>query len=107
MMSEPRQRFVRPLQGRIPTAVVLALAVSVLSGCGSTIASLPGIGQPEEAQKLRPAVAPETPNVYAPADRDNRAMNATERAKLQGELVTARDRAAADKREQINRPDNR
>ncbi len=86
----------------------MVLAAAALSGCGSTIASLPGIGEPEEAQKLRPAVTPETPNVYVPAaERDNRAMNAAERAKLQGDLVTARERAAIDKREEINRPNVR
>ena len=108
MMSEPRQRFVRPRRVRIPAAAALAIAAAALSGCGSTIASLPGIGEPAEAQKLRSAVTPETPNVYLPAaERDNRAMNAAERAKLQSDLVTARDRAATDKREQINRPDVR
>ena len=77
------------------------------------IASLPLVGEPAEAQN-RPAVQPDYPEVFsarpteeatalAPEGR-TKPMSAAERAKLQADLIAARDRAAAEKREQINQP---
>ena len=81
-------------------AIVFALG---LGGCGSTIASMPLIGEPEIAQK-RPAVQPDYQPVFGqPAEREKKAMTPSERDKLQGELAAQRESAANAKREEINR----
>lgn len=65
-----------------------------LAGCSSQIADLPLVGTPADA----PA-RPKEPGVYLPVndlppDRDEATMDAKERAKIQAELIAARDRQA-------------
>src|SRR5215467_783605 len=66
-----------------------------LAGCTSQIADLPLVGTPSDA----PA-RPKEPGAYLPVNdlppnRDEAAMDVKERAKIQQELVAARDRQAA------------
>ena len=74
-----------------------ALMVSALavSGCSTSIADLPGVGLPTDA----PA-RPKEANGYLPVhdlppERDEAAMKPAEQAKIQAELLAARDRQAS------------
>ncbi len=79
---------------------VLALAALLgaglaLAGCSSQIADLPLAGTPADAPER-----PKEPGAYLPVndlppDRDEAAMDAKERAKIQAELIAVRDRQAA------------
>jgi hypothetical protein len=107
MMFDASRRSARRLGFRLVAAMGLIAGATTLAGCGAMFASLPGIGEPAEAQN-RPAVQPPTPNVYQPSAESNGGpMTANERAKVEADLRTARDRAAAERREQINSPDGR
>ncbi len=74
---------------------VLLLSALTLGGCSISIADLPLVGTPADA----PARAKETgaylPVNQLPPDRDEAAMNPAERAKIQSELVAARERQAS------------
>lgn len=66
----------------------------MLVGCTSQIADLPLVGTPADA----PA-RPKEPGAYLPVndlppDRDQATMDDKERAKMQAELIAARDRQA-------------
>ena len=73
----------------------LLLSALALGGCSISIADLPLVGTPADA----PARAKETgaylPVNALPPDRDEAAMNPAERAKIQSELVAARERQAS------------
>jgi hypothetical protein len=73
----------------------LLLSAMALSGCSISIADLPLVGTPADA----PARAKETgaylPVNELPPNRDEAAMNPAERAKIQSELVAARERQAS------------
>jgi len=73
----------------------LLLSALALGGCSISIADLPLVGSPADA----PARAKET-GAYLPVNelppaRDEAAMNPAERAKIQSELVAARERQAS------------
>jgi hypothetical protein len=73
----------------------LLLSALALGGCSISIADLPLVGTPADA----PARAKET-GAYLPVNelppaRDEAAMNPAERAKIQSELVAARERQAS------------
>jgi hypothetical protein len=73
----------------------LLLTALALGGCSISIADLPLVGTPADA----PARAKETgaylPVNELPPTRDEAAMNPAERAKIQSELVAARERQAS------------
>ena len=80
---------------RMLVAAALLCAGLALAGCSSQIADLPGFGTPADA----PA-APKEPGAYLPVndlppDRDEAAMDPATRAKIEAELIAARDRQAA------------
>lgn len=84
-------------------AMIGLLGAGVLSGCGSTLGSLPVIGEPDHTPPA-PAVIPDFPRVAdAPAGPATKPLAPAERAKIEAELAAARTRAAQEKREQINR----
>ena len=87
----------------LAAAGLLACGVG-LSGCGSTIASLPYIGEPAEAQSSRPVTTPDYPDAFVKPVAESKPLTPTERQKLEAELASARDRSAAERREQINQP---
>jgi len=71
------------------------ISALALAGCTSQIADLPLVGTPADA----PA-RPKEPGAYLPVndlppDRDEATMDPKERAKIQSELIAARDRQAA------------
>ncbi len=73
----------------------MLLSALALGGCSTSIADLPLVGTPADA----PAHARET-GAYLPVNelppaRDAAAMDPADRAKLQAELVAARERQAS------------
>jgi len=82
-------------QGRmLALAVLLASALS-LASCSSQIADLPIIDTPTDAPARPQQPAAYLPVNDLPPDRDEAAMDPKERAKIQAELIAARDRQAA------------
>ncbi|WP_295851700.1 hypothetical protein [Tardiphaga sp.] len=75
--------------------LLLGLALGLpLGGCASTIADLPMVGMPAGAP-ARPAQAGDYLPVHdLPTSREGTAMAPTEQAKIQAELIAARDRQA-------------
>ena len=73
----------------------LFMSTIVLSGCATSIADMPIAGTPADA----PA-RPKEPGSYLPVndlppDREDTTMDPAQRAKIQAELIAARDRQAA------------
>ena len=73
----------------------LLMSALALSGCATSIADMPLAGTPADA----PA-RPKEPGSYLPVndlppDRDDSTMDPAQRAKIQAELIAARDRQAA------------
>jgi hypothetical protein len=80
-------------------ALVLALAplmmsALALSGCTSSIADLPLVGTPADAPERPKEQAGYLPVNDLPPDRDDQVLDLKQRAKLQAELIAARDRQA-------------
>ena len=76
----------------LPYAAMLALA---LGGCSTSIADLPLVGTPADAPER-----PKEPGSYLPVhdlppDRAEPELPPAERAKIQAELLAARDRQAS------------
>jgi hypothetical protein len=86
IMSLHRQR-------RALAVGALALAASALAGCSSPIADLPSPGPPADA----PAKSADTylPVHDLPPDRDQTVIPPDQRAKIEAELIAARDRQAS------------
>jgi hypothetical protein len=81
-------------QSRTLALAALFGATLALAGCSSQIADLPLVGTPADA----PA-RPKEPGAYLPVNdlppnRDEATMDAKERARIQAELIAARDRQA-------------
>jgi hypothetical protein len=74
--------------------VLLASALSV-GGCSTSIADLPGIGVPADAPDRPKEANSYLPVHDLPPDRDEAALKPAERAKIQSELIAARDRQAS------------
>jgi hypothetical protein len=74
-----------------------ALLISVLSlaGCSSSIADLPLVGTPADVPARPKEVGAYLPVHDLPPDREEAAMAPAERAKIEAELVAARDRQAS------------
>ena len=88
-----RMRLSRGNTARVMTALLL-LALPA-GGCSTSIADLPLVGTPADAP-ARPKEVGAYPAVHdLPQDRPENAMDAAERAKVQNELIAARDRQAA------------
>jgi hypothetical protein len=78
----------------------LALGVALLSalalgGCSISIADLPLVGTPADAPARPKDAAGYLPVHDLPPDRDQPELAPAERAKIQAELVAARDRQAS------------
>lgn len=74
---------------------VLLLAALTLGGCASTIADLPVVGLPADAPARPKESRGYLPVHEMPTARDETAMAPADQAKLQSELIAARDRQAA------------
>jgi len=82
-------------QTKMLALAALLLSALALSGCATSIADMPLAGTPADA----PA-RPKEPGAYLPVndlppDREDSTMDPKQRAKIQAELVAARDRQAS------------
>ena len=77
--------------GAAAAALLMALA---LGGCASTIADLPMVGTPAGAPARASNSGEYLPVHDLPTSREGTAMSAAEQAKMQAELIAARDRQA-------------
>ena len=93
--------------GRAMLAAAAIAGGMVLSACGSTLSSLPVIGEPAIVPPA-PAVTPDSPIVGSkPPEPPEKPMTQAERAKVEAELNEARTGAATKMREQINQDGRR
>jgi len=74
---------------------VLAMPALMLAGCSSQIADLPVVGTPADAPPRPKEAGAYLPVNNLPPDRDDQVLDPKERAKIQAELIAARDRQAA------------
>jgi hypothetical protein len=72
----------------------LMMSALALSGCTSSIADLPVVGTPADAPERPKDQGAYLPVNDLPPDRDDQALDPKERAKIQAELIAARDRQA-------------
>jgi len=75
-------------------AALFASALAV-SGCSTSIADLPGIGVPGDAPARPKEASGYLPVHDLPPEREEAVIKPTEQAKIQAELLAARDRQAA------------
>ena len=73
----------------------LLLSALALGGCSISIADLPLVGTPADAPAGAKDNSAYPPVNELPPDREEAAMNPAERAKIQSELVAARERQAS------------
>jgi len=76
-------------------AGVLLLSALTLGGCATSIADMPLVGTPADAPARPKEAGSYLPVHDLPPDRDEAAMPPAERAKIQAELLAARDRQAS------------
>jgi hypothetical protein len=73
----------------------LLMSALALGGCSTSIADLPLGGTPAEAPARPKETGAYLPVNQLPPDREEAAMKPAERAKIQSELVAARERQAS------------
>ncbi len=71
------------------------LSALMLGGCATSIADLPLVGTPADAPARPKEAGSYLPVHDLPPDRDEAAMAPAEQAKMQRELLAARDRQAS------------
>ena len=76
-------------------AGVLLLSALMLGGCSIPIADLPMVGTPADAPARPKEAGAYLPVHDLPPERDEAVMNPADRAKMQAELIAARDRQAS------------
>jgi hypothetical protein len=74
---------------------VLLISSLALGGCSISIADLPLVGTPADAPARPKEAGAYLPVEELPPARDEAAMAPAERAKIQAELIAARDRQAS------------
>jgi hypothetical protein len=80
---------------KLVTAGVLLASALALGGCSTTIADLPGVGTPADAPARAKEVGGYLPVHDIPPEREEAAMKPAEQAKIEAELIAARDRQAS------------
>jgi hypothetical protein len=73
----------------------LLLSAPVLGGCSTSIADLPLVGTPADAPERPKEAGAYLPIHDMPPDREEAVMSPADRAKMQAELLAARDRQAS------------
>ena len=73
----------------------LLIAAFAVAGCSTSIADLPLVGTPADAPARPKEAGAYLPVHDLPPDREEAELPPAERAKIQAELVAARDRQAA------------
>jgi hypothetical protein len=81
-------------KGALALGALLALALA-LGGCASSIADMPLLGTPADAPARPKEAGAYLPVHDLPPDREEAELAPAERAKIQAELVAARDRQAS------------
>jgi hypothetical protein len=81
-------------RGALALGALLLLAPG-LGGCSTSIADLPLVGTPADAPARAREAGGYIPVHDLPPDREEAAMAPAERAKIEAELVAARDRQAS------------
>ncbi len=76
-------------------AALLLASMSALAGCASTVADLPAVGVPTDAPARPKEAGGYLPVHDLPPDRNEQAMKPSEQAKIEAELIAARDRQAS------------
>jgi hypothetical protein len=76
-------------------AAALLLLALALGGCSSSIADLPLIGTPADLPARPKEAGGYLPVHDLPPDRDEAALKPAEQAKIEKELIAARDRQAS------------
>src|SRR3954471_12641675 len=87
-MSVDRERRALVLGG-------VLLSALALGGCSTSIADLPLVGTPADAPARPKEAGSYLPVHDLPPDREQAAMAPAERAKIEAELLAARDRQAS------------
>jgi hypothetical protein len=82
-------------QNRVVAWGVLLMVALALGGCSSTIADLPVVGTPADAPARPKEAGAYLPVHDLPPDRDEAVIPPKERAKIESELIAARDRQAS------------
>ena len=80
---------------RLWSLAVLFASALALGGCSTQIADMPGVGLPSDAPQRPKEAGAYMPVHDLPPERDDAAMKPAELAKIQAELVAARDRQAS------------
>jgi hypothetical protein len=78
----------------LAVGALLASALA-LGGCSTSIADLPALGLPSDAPAHPKEATGYLPVHDLPPNRDEAAMKPAEQAKIQSELIAARDRQAS------------
>jgi hypothetical protein len=73
----------------------LLLSALTLSGCATSIADMPLAGTPADAPQRPKETGAYLPVNDLPPERDDSTMDPSQRAKVQSELIAARDRQAS------------
>src|SRR5476649_2647160 len=76
-------------------AAALLLSALTIGGCATSIADLPLVGTPADAPERPKEAGAYLPVHDLPPDREEAAMAPAERAKIERELIAARDRQAS------------
>jgi hypothetical protein len=82
-------------QNKLLALGVLLMAALALGGCSSSIADLPLVGTPADAPARPKEAGAYLPVHDLPPDRDATVIPPKERAKIEAELIAARDRQAS------------
>ena len=80
---------------RVLALGALLASALALGGCSISIADLPLVGTPADAPPRAKEAGAYLPVHALPPDREESAMAPAERAKVQSELIAARDRQAS------------
>jgi hypothetical protein len=73
----------------------LLIATLALGGCSTTIADMPAVGTPADAPERPKEAGAYLPVHDLPPDRVDAVISPTERARIEAELIAARERQAA------------
>ena len=80
---------------RLLTIGALLVSALAVGGCSTQIADLPGVGLPADAPERPKEAGAYLPVHDLPPDRNEAAMKPADQAKIQAELIAARERQAA------------
>jgi hypothetical protein len=80
---------------RLLTIGALLASALAVGGCSTQIADLPGVGLPADAPERPKEAGAYLPVHDLPPDRNEAAMKPADQAKIQAELIAARERQAA------------